>query len=125
MPAILWPDVTATVIGYLKPRLTGVFVGNELPAPRPTSAVIIRDDGGQQIGDVRAMSRIGYNVWAETDADVADLAALVEAHLSGMGEANVSPVVKSVVTRSYPIADDSDQPLRYGTAELWLRGTNL
>jgi len=126
MPKILWPDVTSTVIGYLKPLLDpAVFVGNTLPTTRPNKAVIVRDDGGPQIGDVRAVSRIGYNVWADTDADVADLTAIVEAHLAGMGEANTTPVVKSAVTRSYPVADDSGQPLRSGSAELWLRGTSL
>lgn len=129
--AVLWPDVEAAAVAYLstalgelsQPVTSGVHVSTRLPNPRPERAVIVRDDGGPPLGDVRAVARIGVNVWAATDADAADLAAIVTALINGWPDGK--PVIRAVAGRANQVPDDSGQPLRYLTAEVWVRGTNL
>jgi hypothetical protein len=131
MHGIVWPDIEAAFITYMQAALDAraedfaadVTVGNLMPDPRPDRAVIVRDDGGPSLGDVRAVARLGVNVWASTATDCADLAALVTALINDWPDG--SPVVKASASRSYPVADSSTQPHRYLTAEVWVRGTNL
>lgn len=142
MPAILWPDVEATTLGYLRPRILAspltfaadVHVGDTLPSPRPDYAVIIRSDGGPAVADVRGTARLGVNIWAKPGvengvqryrSECVDLANYVTALLNGMAEANVTPCTRSTATLGYPVADDSGQPHMYLTAELTFRGVNL
>lgn len=128
---ILFPDVEAHTITYLRDALaarpeaytSGVWVGNLLPQVRPTRAVLVRDDGGPTLGDVRAVARLGINVYAATEPDVSDLANLVSALVGGMADG--APVVKASTTRPYSVTDDAGTPHHYFTAELWVRGTNL
>lgn len=130
-PAIIWPDVEAAVISALSTALTAraepfaadVTVTRTVPDPRPERLVVVRDDGGPALGDVRALVRLGVNVWAATDEDAADLANLVVALVQALPDG--APVIRSVPSRPYAIADPSGQPLRYFTAELVIRGTGL
>jgi hypothetical protein len=131
MHGIVWPDIEAAFIAYMDPALdarpesfaSGVFVGNVMPAIRPDRAVIVRDDGGPSLGDVRAVARLGVQVWAIDAADCSDLAALVTALINDWPDG--APVVKATASRAYPVRDESGQPQRYLTAEVWVRGTNL
>ena len=131
MAGVIFPDVEAWAIGYLRGALAarqesfaaGVWVGNLLPAARPKQAVLVRDDGGPVLGDVRAVARLGINVFAQSEADVSDLANLVSALLGA--SADGAPVVKATTTRPYSVTDDAGQPRQYFTAELIIRGTNL
>jgi hypothetical protein len=45
--------------------------------------VVVRDDGGQWLGDVRSVARLGVQVWAESQERATDLARLVVALLGG------------------------------------------
>lgn len=85
--------------------------------------VIIRGDGGSRLGDVRGLARLGVNVWAQSEADVTDLANIVSAILAGM--AGVGPVRRATATLPGDVTDNSEHPRRYLTAELVVRGTNL
>lgn len=126
---MIWPDAEAAFVSYMSAALTAraesyaaaVTVSTVLPNPRPSRAVTVRDDGGPELGDVRAVARLGINVWAATSEDCADLAALVVALVKEWPDGN--PVVKATVSRAYPVEDD--QPHKYLTAEVWLRGTSL
>lgn len=123
---ILWPDVEALTINYLSTILPfGTFIGNVMPAPMPDTAVIVRDDGGPFLADTRSTARLGLQVWATTREECADLASLVTGYLHGWAEDNTTPaIVRSRCTRGFPVADDSGRPVRYLTAELWVRGVN-
>lgn len=130
--ALTFPDVEAQQITYLKAALTahgatGVWVGNHLPDPIPPKAVLVRDDGGPVLGDVRAVARVGYRVWAGTDiknpADSFDLAALVSALVGDCADG--APVVRASTTRPYSVDDPSGRPTHYFTAELIVRGSAL
>jgi hypothetical protein len=131
MPGILFPDVEAAFITYMTAALAArpeavtddVFVGNEMPAARPDKAVIVRDDGGPSLGDVRAVARLGFRVWALSREDATDLAALVSALLTLWPDGK--PVLTARPSRAYPLPDESGQPSRYFTAELIIRGTGL
>ena len=135
MPAILYGDIEAQQVTYLaaalaarpEPVTADVGVRNRVPAgtdtdPRPARLVTVRDDGGPSLGDVRAVARVGYNVWAATEAEASDLANIVAALVAGCADGN--PVVRATVTRPYSVADDGRWNL-YFTAELWVRGSNL
>jgi hypothetical protein len=131
-PAIVWPDIEAAFITYMKAALTarpepyasGVTVTNKMPATRPARVVLVRDDGGPALGDVRATARLGIQVWAATAADTADLAALVTALVMAWPNGNTT-VLRASATRAFPIADESGNTYRYLTADLTIRGVGL
>lgn len=130
-PAIVFPDVEAEVVTFLRAQLStrieahaqNVLVARQVPATRANRMVIVRDDGGPALGDVRAMARIGVRVWGPTYEETTDLANLVVALVASMPDG--TPVVRADVTRPYALADESGQPLRFFTAELVIRGTGL
>jgi len=131
MSGIVWPDVEAAAITYLTAALaarpeavtTGVRV-SRAQVDGTARQVIVRDDGGPRIGDVRATARIGVRVLAATWADCADLSALVVALIGAWPDGRPVVAVRAL-TRGYPVADDSGVPERYLTAELVVRGTTL
>lgn len=131
-PLVLFPDVEDWAVGYLDDALAAraetyaanVFVSNKVPSPRVDRMVIIRRDGGPRLDVARETCRLGIRVWAETDAIGADLTQLVRALLAASpGE---GPVRRHAETAgpSY-VVDESGQPLRFFTAELIVRGSDL
>lgn len=138
MAGVIQPDVEAFLIGHLstalssraEPYAASVRVSNRVPSEQPgdlwpTSKrlVVIRDDGGQALGDVRAIARLGVRVWAATDAETSDLANLVSA-LIGACEGN-GPVRRSSAARPFDVTEASGRPCQYFTAELVVRGVGL
>lgn len=132
MPSILFPDMVSQQIDYLAAALVAegeadVWVGNRLPSPIPEKAVLVRDDGGPALRDVRGLARLGYRVWSgykiENPGDSYDLAALCSALVAGCADG--SPVVLASATRPSSVEDDSDRPVHYFTSELTIRGTSL
>lgn len=129
MPGIVFPDIEAAFVTYMTavldahpdPVTTDVRVAT-VKMSTPERQVIVRDDGGPVLGDVRATARLGVNVWAGTAQDASRLAALVTALINDWPDGE--PVVRASATRAYPVADAAG-PLRYLTAELTVRGTNL
>jgi hypothetical protein len=119
----------AATVSYLTTALAArpepVAAGVRVSAQKtqdPAKQVIVRDDGGGPEGDVRAVCRLGVNVWAPTDEDATALAALVTALLNAWPDGD--PVVRSSATRGYAITDEAG-PLRYLTAELIIRGMSI
>jgi hypothetical protein len=131
MAGVIFPDIEAHLIGYLKAALgsrseeyaSSVWVGNQVPAERRNRMVTVRDDGGPVVGDVRAVARLGVNVWGGSQAEASDLANLVSALVGA--SADGAPVLKATTTRPYSVADDAGQAHQYFTAELIVRGTSL
>lgn len=132
MPSVLFPDVESQQIDYLNDILTDrgvtdVWVGNHLPTPIPEKAVLVRDDGGPALRDVRGVARMGYRVWSgykiENPSDSYDLAALCAALVGGCADG--SPVVRATASRPFSVEDDSDRPVHYFTSELTIRGSAL
>lgn len=131
--AIVWPDVEAHLTTYLKTTLPthghgSTWVGNHLPTTIPAEAVLIRDDGGPALGDVRALARVGFRVWSgrqiQNPGDSFDLASLCAALIGGCADGD--PVVRAQITsRPFSIEDPSERPVHYFTAELVVRGTDL
>ena len=138
MPGIVHVDVEAWLIGYLKAALTtraesyaaSVTVRNKVPTeqtgdPWPASKrlVVVRDDGGQSLGDVRAFARVGLQVWGASESETCALANLVSA-LMGASE-GAGPVRRSSASRPYSVTEISARPKQYVTAELIIRGVGL
>lgn len=57
---------------------TGVYFDRKVPSPRRDRMVIVRRDGGA-ISGLFDFPRVALDVWAMTEKDAADLAALVVA----------------------------------------------
>lgn len=131
MPGVLFPDIEALLIGHLhatllgrdEPHAANVAVRNKVPAVPPARLVVIRDDGGPHLGDVRGVARVGVQVWAEDDGTVSDLANLVSA-LVGAAE-NVGPIRRVTSSRPYTVTDPAGRPNEYFTAELVVRGVSI
>lgn len=133
LPPVVFPDVEAWAIAYLKaaltarpePFTTSVVVTNKAPASMPARLVTVRDDGGPRLDDVRKVVSVGVNVWAASLADVSDLARMVAALLeTSPGD---GPVVAHLSTSGpYPVAEEAtEKPHRYLSVDLSVRGEPL
>ena len=138
MAGVIHADLEAFLIGNLSTSLTArtetftasVKVSNRVPSEQPgdlwpTSKrlVVIRDDGGNALGDVRAIARLGIRVWGADAAETSDLANLVSA-LIGSTE-GAGPIRRSEANRPYDVTEASARPCQYFTAELVVRGVGL
>lgn len=138
MAGVIHVDLEAFLVGYLSGRLAArsepfaasVRVSNKVPSeqtgnPWPSSKrlVVIRDDGGSSLGDVRAVARLGVRVWGADDGETADLANLVSA-LVGSSE-NAGPIRRAEASRPYDVTEASGRPCHYFTAEMVIRGVGL
>ena len=128
---IVWPDVAAAAVAYLEDALAArveSVVDGVAVSGRRTSAtrqVVVRDDGGRAVADVRASVRLGFTVVAGSDADAADLSKLVAGLVADWPA--VSDVVVGVesVTLPAPVDDGSEIPTRYLSAALIVRGVSV
>ena len=138
MAGVIHVDLEAYLIGYLSTTLTArsesytasVKVSNRVPTelsgdPWPTSKrlVVIRDDGGAALGDVRALARLGIRVWGADEGETVDLANLVSA-LIGDAEGN-GVIRRSEAARPFDVTETSGRPCHYFTSELVVRGSGL
>ena len=138
MAGVIHADLEAFLIGYVSDVLdaraetfaASVKVSNRVPTEKsgdlwPTSKrlVVIRDDGGNALGDVRAIARLGIRVWGANAGETSDLANLVSA-LVGSTE-GAGPIRRSEASRPYDVTETSGRPVQYFTAELVVRGVGL
>jgi hypothetical protein len=142
IPEVLFPIVTGAVVQGLKAGLTAraesytedVQVRPELPPKgrRTERMVIVRDDGGPQVGFVQQHG-FGFNAYAE-DADTAEkIARMCMALLPTL--ANGSPIVRvGNLSGPFRIRDESTEKVIVGdvtlaqfyfTAQVWSRGADL
>lgn len=127
---IVWPDVEQAAVDYLtaalaarpEPVTDDVTVSTKRTAD--ARQVIVRDDGGPVLGDIRAVNRLGVTVLAATRDDAVDLAAIVVA-LIGAWPDGVPVARINALSRPSWTADESGSPELYLTAELVVLGTNL
>lgn len=136
MPAVIFADMEAEFIAYMKaalaardePHAAGVAVRQRVPDesgdawPSSKRLVVVRDDGGPVLGDVRAVARLGVQVWAADEAETSDLANLVMALVGGWRSTSVRRVTPS---RPYSVTEPNGRPSQYFTAELLIRGRGL
>ena len=129
-PLILFPDVELVITTYLRqalnarwePYIFGVKVGTTVPKHRPVRLVTVRRDGGPRLDHVREAARVGVNVWAGTEQDASDLAALIRALMWAAPDG--APICRVVeLSGPSPVADVV--PRRYLTFELIVRGADL
>lgn len=131
-PQVVFPDTELLLTGLLRqalaarpePYAADVYVGNTVPNPRRSRMVTIRRDGGIVTEGLLDAAQVGVNVWAETDQDANDLARLVRALLWASPDGKPITRVEDI-SGPVSIADDSGQPLRYLTFEVWSRGEPL
>lgn len=130
-PTLLWPDVEAWAVTYLKaalaanpqPYTTGVKVRADTGATITTPLVTVRDDGGNR-DDASRTTSLAVNVWATTPEGCSDLARLVQTLLEA--SAGNGPVVACLNTFGpYRVPEQSTTPHRYLSADLVVTGTPL
>lgn len=123
--AVLYPDAETVIPARLRALLaarsvTDVYVGRDIPNPRRPRMVVWNRDGGGSDG-LRDQPRMRCRVWAPTDAEANDLAALVVALVPHMVDG--APILRAThESGPYDVPDDSDQPQRYLMFEIHTRG---
>lgn len=130
-PNIIFPDVELVVVDYLRTALAArpesfadATVDIRVPPTMPARLVQVRRDGGVRLDGIREAARTTLNIYAETEADVADLTRLCRALL--WAAPNGSPIVR-VNDGSGPVAipDESNRKRRFFTVEVIVRGADL
>lgn len=122
---VIFPDVEAEVIAYLKAALPAQGYGSvPVSWERGTGAprVWVRRDGGPVLDQVRESARVGVNVFGTTEKAAIDLARTVSALLRAAADGD--PVVR--VTQPLgpsPIADST--PRRFMSFVITVRGEAL
>lgn len=128
---LVFPDVELVLTAYLRGALAGrpesyaqdVYVSNRVPNPRRPRMVVVRRDGGAGSG-FRDVARVSFRVWAQNERAATDLARLVAALLRAAPDGD--PIVRvSSQSGPTPVADESEQPLRYVVMDVHTRATNL
>lgn len=129
LPIVIHDDIELWATARLRallatrtePYAANVFVSNTTPSQRRDRMVIIRRDGGGRLDAVREAPRLGINVWAKTEQDANNLGRMVAALLAASPDGNPVSRVR-IMGGPYAVADDSNQPLRYLTAEVISKG---
>lgn len=132
LPAIAPPDVILWATTYFRAALNArpepvadtAFVSDEIPNPRRPAMVVIESDGGPRLDYVRSAVRLRFQVWGATKKDATDLALILYALVAACPTG--SPVCAvTELAGPWRVADESDQPKMFLTAELIVRGADL
>lgn len=101
----------AQFAGRAEPFLSGIYVGRMVPSPRRDRIITVANRGGVTVNAVVQRSVVDVNLWAKTEDEADDLAALVAALLDGAS----SPVLMDVrvQTTAQTLSPDDGQARRY------------
>lgn len=129
---VVFPDGELHFTGYLRAALAArpepfagsVYVSNAVPSTRRTRMVIVRRDGGVNLDVAREAARFGFEVWAGTEKDAADLSRLVRALLLRSPDGDPVCAV-NFVNGPLRVTEESEQPKRYLSGEFIIRGVPL
>lgn len=129
---VLFPDVNLILTDRLRGALaarpeayaSGVTVTITVPNPRDPRMIVVRRAGGPRLDWSRERARVVFQVWAETDQDLQDLARLARALVVAMvdGAPFTDARESAGPARIY---DDSGQPLVTFTVDITVRGADL
>jgi hypothetical protein len=133
MTFILFPDATETCIGYLTDILPDYGetcpVIKNTPNPRPARFVQVFRTGGPRHNLVVDGAQLTVECWADTDAEAADLAALVRAALLAIRSDVIGTVTFYKVDELAGPADlpdlDSNQARMTWSVIAYVRGHDL
>jgi hypothetical protein len=105
----------ASLVGRVEPYASGVYFDRRVPTTRRDRMVIVRRDGGFVRG-LFDLSRVSLDVWAKTEQDATNLAALI------VGLALGAPLDSDAVSVTHisgpnDVADPSGQPRRQSLIE--------
>lgn len=105
-----------------EPYAQDVYVANKMPTTRRDRMVIARRDGGTQ-GEMRDRPRVTLRVWATSESDANNLAALVMALASTFADGDpIIAVPADGRSGPSPVPDGSGQPQRLMSVEFHTRG---
>lgn len=112
------------LVGRAEPYASGVYFDRAVPKTRRDRMVIVRRDGGAVSG-VFDQPRVSLDVWAKTEQDATNLAALMIA-LALRAPLEVSDVTNVVhIAGPNAVPDESGQPRRLCQIEATHRATIL
>ena len=128
--AVVAPDVELYTAERLRNMLgarleayaANVSVGNDRAKLTNARKVVVRRDGGRQLG-VFDYPRLGVRVWADKEQEASDLARLVHALL--LDFPGDGTCVDSISLSGPSAVPDDSQPQKYLTVQLQLRCTPL
>ena len=128
-PVVVFPDVELLVTDHLRTELPTYYgaaqVGTRKPNPMPSGGVVqVRRTGGTTLTEVSDAALMDCWVWHDTDAQAAELAAIVRALLHALR--GTAPVHRVADFAASHYADpDSDQPRYLLSVEIVVRGSAL
>jgi hypothetical protein len=129
---LVFPDVEAAVIDYLKTQLaaftTTAVVVNMIPKPRPHRMVKVNRTGGVRLDLVREQAQITYECWDTKPETAHDLAQVVRGLLWAMPDRYQAVVTYKVTDLGGPsdLPDpDTALPRYTGTVLITTRGNAL
>lgn len=111
------------LVGRTEPYAQGVKFDRVVPATRPDRFVVVRRDGGNVSG-VFDRPRVALDVWAKTEQDATNLAALIVA-LALEAPGTSSCVRVRHMSGPNSVADPSGQPRRLALIEATHRASVL
>jgi hypothetical protein len=124
--ALTFPDIEELLRTYLVTQLDpSVFVGITKPLPmNGRQVVVIRADGGPQVGRALRADTVTVRVWAPDEGAATDLASQCQTALVALEETSGNGISSvDILSGSAPIVDDSLIPCRLFTAQLYVRGS--
>lgn len=112
------------LVGRTEPYAQGVKFDRRVPNPRPDRLVVCRRDGGNVTG-LFDHPRIALDVWAKTEQDASNLAALMVALALAAPLAVADVTAVTHLSGPNSVADESGQPRRLSLIEATHRATIL
>lgn len=103
------------LVGRTEPYAQGVYFDRRVPNPRRDRMVIVRRDGGNVEG-VFDRPRVAFDVWAKSEQDATNLAALIVALAFDAPGVNGCTRVTHL-SGPNDVADPSGQPRRLALIE--------
>lgn len=124
--AVIYADIEATLVAYLKTALPDVHIATKKVGPdkeQPEKQIVITVAWAGDKEQVLKYAGVVLDVYADNDIACTNLALLAEAHLR---EATVD-AIKKVVIIAGPIrqTEDSNQEKRSISAEVTVQATSL
>ncbi|WP_051432594.1 hypothetical protein [Promicromonospora kroppenstedtii] len=127
--AVIFPDVEALLLAYLKPLVAPVKVVTKVPAARPASFVKLVRVGGPRRDRVTDRPMVVFQAWGPDSVAASELARRVHAHVYALAQTSTPQGYVSAVNEvgglQYFPDPESGQDCYQFTAQLQTRGVPL
>ena len=122
---VVFPDVEAAMVAYLKPKLVGVKVSTTVPNPRAPKMVRVEAAGGSSRGLAVSQRVLIVQCWDTKSPDAANLCERVAAIVHAAQYDPAIPEIRGVTSIGEPASfpdPDTSLPRYQFSASLDVRG---